>query len=192
MAQRTTADTLVLPLKLFAVLAIGGFLFWLYSNAEPTEIAVDEEVEEPAADTFIDALLQNPMFFEDERIRLTGVTVGDRLGLNAFWASDPTGQQVNDDVDDPEDAEEAQLLVRIPRQLVDEGVGVGEGQQALVTGFLHMMSDSVLDAWEADGVFDSDEDRERVAEEEYFVEADGVTSVDAEPAEDENTDPAQN
>ncbi len=186
MPQRTLGDQLSLPLKLAAVLAFGGFFFWLYLTAEPTTVALEEEApEEPATDTYVYSVFENPDFFEDERLRLSRVTVEARLGLDGFWASQP---RENEEVEEDEEPEEDSILVRIPRALVDQGVGVGEGEEVWVTGFLHQVNDSVLAAWEEDGVFDDPGDRGLVELEEYFIEADGLDT--SPPEEDETEQPA--
>ncbi len=195
MAQRTIGETLALPLRILAVVAVVGFMFWLYTYAEPTEVAVEEEEEaEPAADAFVELVHDNPEFYFDQRIRFSEVDVGTRIGLNAFWAEQYSVEVATGEAEAEDDEERFGLLVRIPREMVDQGIAVGEGDQVWVSGFLHEVTDSVVAAWEEDGVFDDTADVELVEAEELFLEADELSTDppdendedDVELADDEN------
>jgi hypothetical protein len=129
-----------------AFLIVGGFLYWLNVTAEPTEVAIVEgEGGEGAGAGAIDAqeFLAAPETHEGQTIEVAGARVASRLGTQAFWIG-------------PDDSP---YLVKMAPSLVETGGMVLVEQVVNLRGTVQMMSDSVLDAWDASGVFSGPGDR---------------------------------
>src|SRR5690606_15724471 len=122
-----------------AVLMVAGFMGWLALTTEPTTVVVVEEDEDEgvaASTVTLDELETNAAGLQDREIRLVGVTVASRMGTHAFWIDVPGRNP---------------YLVKLRPELVAGGLVV-ENQGVLdVVGRVHMMSDSVLTAWEQEG-----------------------------------------
>lgn len=141
-SREGAAQNLTMPLMLVAFVAIGGFLYWLSANAEPTQVLIEEATPERNegsggvvswSDFGVD-----PESFSGSTITVPGVQVASLLGSQAFWAQLPN---------------ETPYLVKLGEALVASGAAVSSGDTGEVTGTVHMMSDSILNAWEAAGAF---------------------------------------
>lgn len=158
------AEKLALPLMVLAFIAVGGFLYWLGRTAEPTTVTVQEEMEEDTEGVgplvTMDELAANAAAFVGQSIRLSGVEVTSRLGTQAFWTTLPN---------------QTPYLIRIGPELSASGFAVLSGDRAeLVLGTVHEMSDSVLNAWVAEGILTSDIQRIEAEFATSFLEADMV------------------
>lgn len=161
--SRTGAARLGTPLMILCVLAMGGFLYWLSVTAEPTEIAVEVEA--------VDELGGNVVAFADfsagtagyigQEITLEGIAVTSLLGPHGFFTS-------------LADAQGTPYLVHLTEEALGDSVSIVSGHSVDVTGSIIIMSDSILDAWEAAGAFPQEGDRFQAAFAENFIE---VTSV---------------
>ena len=160
-----------LPLMLVTFVLVGGFLFWLYTNSEPT--SGPEVVEESAAvpagpeatDADVTTLESAPQQYEGTVIRVRGVNVASPVGSQAFFVDLPR----------------TPFLVKMGPELVAQGVAVPSGTVDVV-GTLMAMNDSIISAWTADGSI-SEGDRPIVEFATHFIEA---VAVEAGSASGEN------
>lgn len=142
-ASRRGAANLGMPLMIVAFLAIGGFLYWLnlQAQADAASRAVIEDVPEeagPMAGTVVPGadLQTDPSPYEGMTIKVEGLSVAGGMGTRAFWLELPNKNP---------------FLVYMSDAVVAEGVAVNSGQTVNVSGMIHAMSDSVLNAWSASG-----------------------------------------
>ncbi len=139
--SRAGAANMAPILMVVAFLSIGLFVWWLSATAEPTEVVIVEEVVDEAAAEGAVAWADfgaDPESFAGQEITIPGVQVASLLGGQAFWAQLPS---------------ETPYLIKLGDDLVAGGVSVTSGDAGDITGTVHMMSDSVLNAWEAAGAF---------------------------------------
>lgn len=132
-----------------AVLSIGGLMAWLGANAQPGTVAVVEEEAAPvdfgaAEVVLLDDLAADPSVFLSRAIRMNSFPVSSRLGNYAFWAVASNGMP---------------FLAKLDKALVDGGLVVQDGQYLTVVGQVREVSPAVLDAWEAEGVLATADDR---------------------------------
>ncbi len=161
-SRRGFAEKFSLPLMLLAFVLVGGFLYWLNITAEPTEVAIAEEVEERGSTASsilsLDDFLANPEGQVDATVEVTGARVASLLGTQAFWIG-------------PDDAP---YLVKLSPELVEAGTEMVPGAMVSVIGTVYMMSDSVLTAWDALGAFGNQGDRIVAEFATSFLEASDV------------------
>ncbi|MEX0856285.1 MAG: hypothetical protein WD056_01830 [Gemmatimonadota bacterium] len=139
-----------------AFLVIGGFLYWLAVASEPTQLAVAEEGEQPQPISMV-AFGGNPVGYAGMLVELEAVTVQETLGTEAFLFGLTDG---------------APYLVRISDAPGTASVPqVVPGDVVLITGRVEMMADSVLAAWDAEGVFTDPAYRTTVESFQSFIEA---------------------
>jgi len=152
------APTLVL--MLLAFLAIGGFMYWLNISSAATAVEVVETPDEPTAAAGGMAFAEfaaDPSAFSGQAISVNGVAVASVMGANAFWT---------------ELSQNAPFLIRLNPSL---SMSVAQGDVLSVTGTVVSMSDSILDAWTADGSFTNDTQRLEAEFAETFFEATAAT-----------------
>ncbi len=146
-SRRGFAENLSLPLMILAFLVVGGFLYWLNVTAQPTEVAIVEQPGEagPGATAILDseAFLSGPATYLDQTVEVTGARVSSRLGSQAFWMG-------------PDDRP---FLVKMGPEVLAAGTEVRVESLVTILGSVHMMTDSVLAAWEANGAFASEGDK---------------------------------
>lgn len=141
-SREGASQTATLPLMVLAFVLIGGFMYWLAVTAEPTQVAIVEDGD--STGTAMGSSMSwarfaaDPTAHVDQQVTVSGVQVTSLLGSQAFWATLPNEQP---------------YMVKLGPELVADGVTVTAGQTGQVTGMVHMMSDSVLNAWEAAGAF---------------------------------------
>lgn len=141
-AARKQSGRWSFPLMLLSFVLIGGFLFYLNQASKATVVEVvqanedEEETAAPARELTWAEFMAAPESFQGERVRLADLEVVSRVGAAAFWVETPAGSY---------------YLVRMVPDLIARGVDVAPGQRATVTGTVHMMGDSVLNAWLAEG-----------------------------------------
>lgn len=145
-SRRGAGERAALPLMVVAFLAIAGFMYWLSETAVGTTSAVvtaaEEELFPDAIDITADVLQGDPLQFEGAQLRIPDVPVVSRVGAQAFWTQLP---------------DQSTFFVKLGPALTQDSVPVtvSSGETAsFVVGTLLIMSDSVLDAWEAGGAFD--------------------------------------
>lgn len=150
-ATKSSGMNLAAPLMILAFLSIGGFLYWLNLSSAAYVEAFNEEREAMEAEETVDGtpvamedIQMDPAGWIGQEIRLEGIPVVSRVGSYAFWTEFPN---------------QTPFLVRIAQQ----GVVVETGWTADAVGQIYPMTDSVLDAWEAEGIL-ADEDQRFEAE----------------------------
>lgn len=148
-AQGGSAGTTTI-LMIAALVLIAGLFFWLSIKAEPTQISVVEDADSAqdarvaeggAADVSLAEFATGPRGFEGIDIRLRDVAVAARLGERGFWIQLPNNQP---------------YLIHIGEELAASGAAVAGGDTVSVTGTVHAMSDSTLQAWRASGALSDD------------------------------------
>ncbi len=161
-SRRGAAESMALPLMILSFVAIGGFLFWLSRTAEPTSVAVVEEGGSSTAAAAGGMLVgwndfgANPGSYEGQMITLRPVRVASLLGHGAFWTQLPN---------------ETPFLIKLGDALIADGLVVASGDVGELTGTVHTMSDSVLNAWQDGGVFTEDVQRIEAEFASSFLEA---------------------
>ncbi len=170
--SRAGAAKLGAPLMVLSFLMVAGFIYWLSVTAEPTEVVVVEP----------DAGLQNLVTFEafsagsveyvGEVVSLEDVTITALLGNHSFWTN-------------LVDENRTAYLLHLSDSLVaDSLVSVSLGMVVTVTGTVTLMSDSVLDSWEAAGAFQVAVDRDLAEFSENFIEVTQIAMPEpSEPGE---------
>lgn len=154
-----------------AVVMVVALLGWLATSSRSgsgmEDAAVDVNAPEVVA---LDNIAQNGYLFIGETVKVEEVGVSSRLGDYAFWAL--TSQSMP-------------FLVKLDREIVDGGFTFEDGDIVTMVGVLRKLTPEVLDGWEAEGVFQSSDDR-MVAEfaTEYF-EVTEVSLVGSSSSEDE-------
>jgi hypothetical protein len=143
-SRRNESSTWSLPLMVLSFVVIGGFLFYLNQASRASVVEVVEE-EVPAASSgaqTVDwaAFVAAPESFQGQRLRIAGLEVVSRVGNAAFWVEAPG---------------DTYYLVRMLPEVLAQGVEIGPGAVVTVEGATHAMGDSVLNAWEQDGVITS-------------------------------------
>ncbi|MDT8369023.1 MAG: hypothetical protein RQ745_07430 [Longimicrobiales bacterium] len=139
MPDRRGAANLGIPLMLGALVMLGGFLYWLATNAEPTPPPVveepsEEEEEELSAVTLnVDSLSLNGPPFYGQLVRIPNAAVGQELGENAFLVQ---SQQP--------------FVAVLGPDLVAAGQGIPSGRFTLL-GTLEGRTDSILEVWLEEG-----------------------------------------
>jgi hypothetical protein len=137
MAQANKKSGFSTVTMILAFIGMGAFLYWLSIASEPTEFAVAEEGPQTRIVTLTE-FAQNPSAFGEDEIQLEGVEVQETLGSNLFFFEVPGL---------------GSYLVRLDPALVQSGLLVLPGDRGRLVGTVHMMSDEVLDQWQAQGVF---------------------------------------
>lgn len=157
-SREGAAQSATLPLMVISFVLIGGFMYWLSVTAEPTQVAIVEEDDDAATGAAVpwSTFGADPESHEGQTVTVSGVPVSSRLGTQAFWAELPN---------------ETPYLVKFGSQLVADSVTVSAGDRGDITGTVHMMSDSVLDAWEAAGAFSDPVNRIEAEFATSFLEA---------------------
>ena len=185
--QSTLASKLHLPLALLAVLAMAGFLVWLGVTAEPTDLAMDDQIPEEeleAADEVShEDFAADPSAWEDSLIRLVDVRADQMVGAFAFWANIP-------DVEDEEEEEEVepvrQFFVLADRvmDLRQFGVAVPEDEDFELVGEVRSVDPEIIEAWTDRGIVPSAQ-AEEVEGLETYVLVHQLPEVEAQAAEGE-------
>lgn len=163
-SRRGFSEKLSLPLMVLAFLVVGGFLYWLSITAEPTEVVIVEEDadEGSGASAILDVVdfLEAPGDYEGQVIEVTGAQVVNRLGEQAFWIG----------------TADAPFLVKMSPTLLESQPSVLVEQVVTVVGQVHILTDSVLNAWDALGTFPTETDRflAEFSQDSPFLEVESV------------------
>lgn len=158
---------------ILAVVAIGGFFTWLAANSKPSSVVVVDE-EEPALATSVENavtvtladLMDGIDQYRGQVVRVEGVQVVSMLGDRAFWTTFPNNTP---------------FLIKIGDSLAEEGFSVQAGDVVTVVGQLSAMSESVLTAWEEQGVLQNANQRLEAEFATDFIDV--VEAVRADAAE---------
>ncbi len=163
-SRRGFSDKLSLPLMVLAFVFVGGFLYWLSLKAVPTEVViVEEEVDRASgASAILDVVdfLADPGQYDGQVVEVTRARIVNRLGEQAFWMGTADGP----------------FLVKMSPALLETGPIIQVEQVVTVVGQVHILTDSVLTAWDALGTFATETDRflAEFALESPFLEAESV------------------
>ena len=161
--ERKPARNYSAILAAVSVVLIAGFMWWLAANAEPTTVAV---VEDEAADTTgmgeeaglgvtLAQLDAGPESYVGREVAIQDVPVSSRMGAQAFWTELPSRQP---------------FLIKLDSTLVASQETVSSGERMMVRGTVHVMTDSVLNAWQASGAI-GDAERPEAEFAQHFIEA---------------------
>jgi len=146
-SRRGFSDKLSLPLMLLAFLFVGGFLYWLSITAVPTEVVIVEEetVRDSGASAILDVVdfLADPGQYDGQVVEVNRAQIVNRLGEQAFWMG----------------TADAPFLVKMSPALLETGPSILVEQVVTVVGEIHILTDSVLTAWDALGTFPTETDR---------------------------------
>ncbi|MGH7476952.1 MAG: hypothetical protein ACRELD_11725 [Longimicrobiales bacterium] len=152
-------------LAVVAVVLIAGLLWWLAASSEPSSVQVveapdDEEVEDtgPPATPVTLADLVTAEQYVGQRVRIEDIQVANRLGTQAFWTLLPNS---------------VPFLVRLGETAAGSAAGIQSGGDVTVTGTVHLMTDSVLDAWTEAGALEGTQ-RDEASFATTFLEASTV------------------
>jgi len=163
--SRTGAANVAVILAILAFVAMGGLIYWLQITAVPTqrEVPVPEETEEeaplldvPVAE--IESIRSEPAGYVDIEVALRNETINSFLGQRGVWIG-PSDNPFLVMVDSAAYAAAPELAVEDPVH---------------VRGEIRAMSDSILDAWEAQGAIEGEGDRAVASFAEYFLEANEI------------------
>lgn len=170
-ASRRGAVDMGVPLMILAFFIIGGFMFWLSGQADneralridenAAAIAAEEEARAAASATPTVApedLQMDATPFEGDEVSLDALTVASLLGTQGFWLEMPNGNP---------------FLVSMSADVMAEGLSVGMGSMATVTGVVLAMNDSILTAWTDAGTI-GETDRIVAEFAAHFIEASDV------------------
>ena len=151
-SERGAAGAAILKVVAFA--SIGGFLYWLNVQAAATVVAVDETPTETAVSGMaFSEFASDPAAHMAQDISIRGVEVASLMGEHQFWT------QLNPNTP---------FLIRLNPDVVSGGFTFAYGDALSMTGRVHSMSDSVLDAWVASGTLTDDQRFEAEFAESFF------------------------
>lgn len=160
-------------MMVMAFLSAAGLLYWLSIRSASMEVdivegaaVVDENVSTRVAP---DVFGSNPMAQADILIELRGLRVEGPVGSEAFFLQVPN---------------QGSYLVKMPPEVMADGLEIESDATVTVTGRVHEMSDSVADAWVASGAI-AESDRILAIFAETFLEVERVR-VTAQPEPDAN------
>jgi hypothetical protein len=159
-SRRGAASGTATLMMLVAFALIGGLMYWLNITAQSSSVAVAEEPENrgeamTGVAISLDDLSAGPATYLDQEVQMRGVPIVSRLGNHQFWT-----QLTN----------ESPFLVRVDPALFAQGLTIQAGAVADLAGAVRSMSDSVLDAWEADGSFSNDVNRIEAEFAEHYLD----------------------
>ncbi|MDT8340744.1 MAG: hypothetical protein RQ751_04460 [Longimicrobiales bacterium] len=145
-------------------LLLGGFMYWLYATAEPTQQTVIEEVEDEGEPddpsvTVVSAeeLKTAPGTYAGQTVRLRGVSISSTMGRQVFFVDLPASA----------DLPSTPFLVRA---LPEAAAELTPDAEVSLTGVMVPMADSVVTDWLGAGII-SENDRLLVEFATHFIEA---------------------
>lgn len=150
LGSRRGQSNLGLPLMILTFIVIGGFMYWLYVTAEPTQpaaVEIEEEEPETAAGSGsgtlvpVDSLKLSPEGYEGQLIRVEGIRVAQEMGNRTYY------------VDLPETPAQpaSSFLVRLNDELAAAGTAAAMGTPLTMVGTLSVMNDSTVTEWQESG-----------------------------------------
>lgn len=172
--SRRGATNLGTPLMIVSFVVIGGFLYWLSTQAA-AERAAQEVEEVPAEDTMptvqtlaVGDIEVDATPYVGQEIRIQNTNVASTLGEQGLWLETPSGNP---------------FLVSMGPEVQAAGVSVTSGNRVTVIGTVHAMSDSVLTAWVESGTI-TENDRIVAEFATHYVEARDVQTTGGGAARD--------
>ena len=180
-SRRGAAGGSSLYLMVGAFLSVGGLMAWLFVRAAPVEVEV-QEGEEAAQEEMVTAPVvdnevfgANPMAHEGMRIRLNGLLVSGTVG--------PVGSQAFQ-LQVPNQA--SPYLVRMLSEALMQDEIVEFNSTVSLIGTVHVMSDSVADAWVASGAIPEGQRIVALFAESFFEAEQVDVTAQAQPEPDDN------
>lgn len=122
-----------------AVIAIGGFMYWLSVVSTPTVVAVAEEGPEVPIVTLAD-FASAPAMYTGIEIELDGVEIVDNVGSHLVYFALPGGGT-------------GAYLVRLDPALMARGTVVLPGDRVNLIGTVGVVTPEMFDAWTQEGIF---------------------------------------
>ena len=145
-ASRRGAANLGMPLMILAFLIMGGFLYWLFLQAQDQKAEEAVKMQEAAAEkanTYPDAtqvagvdLQKDPSPLVGPLVKIEPLPVASPLGTQGFWLTLPNKNP---------------FLVSLDDSLKADSVSVSSGQMVTVVGYIKAMSDSAVNSWLSSG-----------------------------------------
>ncbi len=170
-ARRGAAGNGSLPLMIVTFLVIGGFLAWLNVKAESTSVVTVIEGSGPdsvsigsATVVEVETFGLDPMALGGLVIRLNDLSVQGALGRQAFFVDIPN--------------QPGPYLIKMGARVVADSVVVPGGAIVTVIGRVFAMSDSVADAWVAEGALTENDKILATFAESYLEAADLIMLSD--------------
>lgn len=130
-------------LLLLAIAAVGGFLFWLYTQAQSLEENVQPVMDDTAsgsAAVTLETLATDPASAIGREAVLDTVVVSDRLGRAVF------NLRLDDTLSYP---------VLLEAAFIQRGLTVYGGDRVTVGGRFYSLNDSIRDEWLSRGAVDT-------------------------------------
>lgn len=167
-SSRKQSGSLSLPMMIAAFVVIGGFMFYLNQSSRAFRVEVSEASEaavmaasegDPGSAAALGDVASAPESFAGRRVQLSGLPIVSRVGEASFWVDTPSGSY---------------FLVRMLPAVLETAPEIANGALATVSGTVHMMSDSVLAAWESNAVIDAGQ-RDEASFATAFIEVDQIT-----------------
>jgi len=146
---------------LISLVAVGAFLYWLSVESEPTQVAVVEEEDPFAGETGAlrvspDTFAADPDSYVGGDVLLNGVRAQSTMGPQAYWLEMPNG---------------VPYLAKADSSLLTAGeFDLEVGTAYSLVGTVHVMSDSVLTAWEETGAITEEGQRMQAEFATSFIE----------------------
>ncbi len=168
-------------LMIVAVLAVAGFFFWLSQTAVPTEETSEEAVPSALDEVSVVALedfASETAAYVGQAIGLENVRITQLFGPHAFWTTLPNEGN-------------ASYLVHLAPEAVADSVPMAAGAALNISGVVVAMTDSVLDAWAANGYFVQENDRLLAEYAIDFLEATRVEAASSDGPTPQSQSPAQ-
>ena len=164
--SRTGAANLGTPLMILTFAVIGGFVYWLSVTAEPTQVAIVEDTSSDVSESVVSMVTfsADTKAYVDQEIELRGIPVTSALGPHSFWTS-------------LADANDTPFLIHLGGTLISDSTTFTPGAAVDIIGTVTAMSDSILNAWEAEGAFPGPADRIQAEFAEDFIEATSIIEV---------------
>jgi hypothetical protein len=145
-ASRRGAVNLGMPLMIVAFLIMGGFLYWLFLQAQAQKAEEAVKMQEAAAEkanTYPDAtsvmgveLQKDASPMVGKLVKVEPLPVASKLGTQGFWLELPNKNP---------------FLVSLDDSLKADSISVRAGQKVTVVGTIRAMSDSAVNAWVSSG-----------------------------------------
>jgi hypothetical protein len=162
--RRSSGGQLTIVFMAIAIVLVVGFMYWLAVSSEPSQVAAVREnsgdeaptIDDSPAAVDTDQFAADPAAYRGRNVELQNVTVAAPIGTHAFWIDLPGGQP---------------FLVRMAQSVVAEGRAVRAGETVSISGPVFERTDSVISAWQQEGVITTDGQRMEVEFAQNFIEA---------------------
>lgn len=158
------------PWMILALLAVGGFMWWLAATSQQTAVeVVEEDVETESESEVVVALTLEELVeaidgYLNQSVRVSEIEVAARLGDQLFWTTLDDGQP---------------YLVKVGDSIAAEGFEISPGEKYEAEGMVIERNDAVLDAWEATGVITDEGQRMEAEFAMWYLDAAELLPIEA-------------